>query len=972
MDCCQLRSKAFAVPCDAAKALANLRLGQASVRGEIEQVLFLGVEPTYYAALGTVGSLPSAAGASGGVCGLSAGTVQYGNLAYTTGPAPASGSAISTYSVYDVLGRVVGTFSTGQSGWTCTAYDSRGRIKQVAFPDRTVKYWNTSTGAYDGNGNPTGDPLTSSVTDSTDLPGTSTPETSTATTDLIGENTQSIDVWGTKTQNTYNQLQQLTAAVVTPPSGSTVKGAGGAFPTQSLAYTYDVDGNNLTETLASGTGSPVTLATSTITAGRLTGISYPVSSLGSIVYGATGAITGDTWSFASGQPTLTEAQTLSQSGKVLEDQQTYGTAFANTSLYSYDGDGRLVAATIPQNQLTYTYAQTGGCGADAAAGNDGNRTGFSDSVNGGTATTVQYCYDNADRLTSDVIANSPTGASPLLSSSTPLQSAAGVGQNLTYDARGNITALVDQAMGYDQENRHVSTADTVAGVTTTVTYTRDAAGDAIQMETQVGTGTPTYADYTSGGGISFVMNASDVIAEEDLSLPGGVMVSVQGSGSLIGGTQVWSYPNLHGDVTVTTNAAGVIGTEMQYDPFGNPVNQTTGQIGTLTANAQDLGNTTTPGATYGWEGSHSKQDQHTGDIATIEMGARQYVALLGRFLSVDPQPGGNANAYNYPDDPINGADLSGNWSWGDTWAVVGIVALVVVSIALTITVVGSAGDIATGAGIAALGGELAADGAADAAVDGAADAAVEGAESGAEDASSEADDALSCAAQSFTPTTKVVLASGAAVALASVKVGDKVLATDPSTGVTSAKTVDHVWIDHDDDLMDVTVTANGKSSVIHATQHHPFWDATRNAWVEADQLTPGDRFLGLSGASVTFASEVVVPGVADMWDLTVAGDHDFYIQVGDDTTVLVHNCPPSEEEAGRAKADDTSALRNLAKIAKSKGGVSREDGDTLNSWREELDEPGHGIEEHTGGRGNLFGDGVPHIKIWQIHLRILE
>jgi hypothetical protein len=109
-----------------------------------------------------------------------------------------------------------------------------------------------------------------------------------------------------------------------------------------------------------------------------------------------------------------------------------------------------------------------------------------------------------------------------------------------------------------------------------------------------------------------------------------------------------------------------------------------------------------------------------------------------------------------------------------------------------------------------------------------------------------------------------------------------------------------------------------------------------------------------------------------MWDLTVAGDHDFYIQVGDDTTVLVHNCPPSEEEAGRAKADDTSALRNLAKIAKSKGGVSREDGDTLNSWREELDEPGHGIEEHTGGRGNLFGDGVPHIKIWQIHLRILE
>ena len=292
------------------------------------------------------------------------------------------------------------------------------------------------------------------------------------------------------------------------------------------------------------------------------------------------------------------------------------------------------------------------------------------------------------------------------------------------------------------------------------------------------------------------------------------------------------------------------------------------------------------------------------------MGSRQYVPILGRFLSPDSVVGGNSNAYNYPNDPINSSDLSGNWSWGDTLAVVGIVALVVVSVVLTVTVVGAVGDVATGAGIAALGGELAADTAVEVGVEGgvelSGEAVAEGGEAlgeeGGEDAASDAVE--SCETQSFTPGTPVVLASGASEPISDLSVGSQVLATDTVTGKTSAKTVEELWVNDDDDLMDVTVTSGGKSSVIHATQRHLFWDVTRDAWVQADELVPGDRLLSDDGTAVRFRNAVIVPGSADMWDLTVAGDHDFYIQASTSATVMVHNCNVPPANGSSMSVDD--------------------------------------------------------------------
>jgi RHS repeat-associated protein len=174
-----------------------------------------------------------------------------------------------------------------------------------------------------------------------------------------------------------------------------------------------------------------------------------------------------------------------------------------------------------------------------------------------------------------------------------------------------------------------------------------------------------------------------------------------------------------------------------------------------------------------------------------------------------------------------------------------------------------------------------------------ADEAAEAAGKKADEAAESAGDSCRIG-NSFTPGTAVLMADGSSRPIEDIEAGDKVLAIDPVTGSTEAKSVTMtISGDGAKALVEVTVDtdggAGGATAVLTATDGHPFWVDNAKTWRDAVDLQPGDSLRTPDGARVRVIAVVAYGAIATVHNLTVADIHTYHVVAGN-TPILVHNC----------------------------------------------------------------------------------
>jgi len=142
----------------------------------------------------------------------------------------------------------------------------------------------------------------------------------------------------------------------------------------------------------------------------------------------------------------------------------------------------------------------------------------------------------------------------------------------------------------------------------------------------------------------------------------------------------------------------------------------------------------------------------------------------------------------------------------------------------------------------------------------------------------------------FVAGTLVLTACGL-VAIENIKAGDKVISTNPDTGVTEEKTVLEAFRRTATELVHLTIGGE----VITTTHAHPFYVAGKG-FVNAGKLRTSDKLLNKDGNQIAIdnISFESTEKLIRVYNFKVEGNHTYYVG---EQSVFVHNanCLPQEK-----------------------------------------------------------------------------
>ncbi|MET8522728.1 RHS repeat-associated core domain-containing protein [Nocardioides sp. NPDC004968] len=453
-----------------------------------------------------------------------------------------------------------------------------------------------------------------------------------ATTDTWGREWTSKDAAGLEAVTTYTSG----GAVATFNDGRSLYEYSYDQPTgehRNLLTGVDLD-------LPAGTNDILTIRRDA--RGQIAEVAYPNGMTATHGYNESGAPTALSYTTnVGGVPTelVGFAATTDVDGRVLG----YSSA-ASTQNFGYDSIGRLTtvedtregACTTRAYSFSQASERTSLTTFGPAQGDSTTGDGAGACQATTMATSKSNTYDSANRITNDGYAYDPLGRT-LTVPAVDSNSGGGSGPlQVTYHANDMVKSMTQQFQSTAADGTVTTRTDgrdytlDPAGRVTTVASTIDGQEASRVRYEYPGSGDiPSYISTTTDGGESWA-------SQRYVTVPGvGNVAEVSATATTL------QLANLHGDIVATMDTDTGALSYAETDEFGNSID--------------DEG----VDRRYGYLGTHQRPAGGDTIGGIVSMGARLYSPSTGLFLSPDPVLGGNANAYNYPADPVNELDLTG-------------------------------------------------------------------------------------------------------------------------------------------------------------------------------------------------------------------------------------------------------------------------------------------------------------------------